>query len=93
MEGQHRSRQLDRKSADIVKVVPPSPMPLSGSGTCRDFARPHTLVAASESDGGLGVQLVFRREIVWPDGRKEIEGVTPKALPVPEPDETKAIEP
>jgi hypothetical protein len=29
----------------------------------------------------------------WPDGRREIEGVTPKALPVPEPDETKAIEP
>ena len=44
---------------------------------------PHTL-AASDSDGGLGVQLVFRREIVWPDGRREVEGVTPpKALPAP----------
>jgi hypothetical protein len=26
-------------------------------------------------------------------GPREVEGVTPKALPVPEPDETKAIEP
>ena len=44
---------------------------------------PSTL-AASESDGGVGMQLVFRREIVWPDGHREIEGVTPKALPVPD---------
>jgi hypothetical protein len=29
------------------------------------------------------VQLVFRREIVYPNGHVEIEGVTPKALPVP----------
>jgi hypothetical protein len=49
-----------------------------------------TTLSASESDGGLGVQLTFRREIIWPDGRKEIEGVPPAA---PEPDETKAIEP
>ena len=33
-----RYHQLDRKSADIVKVVPPSPMPLSGSGTWVEFA-------------------------------------------------------
>jgi hypothetical protein len=36
---------------------------------------PSTL-AASESDGGIGVQLVFRREIVYPNGHVEIEGVT-----------------
>jgi len=34
---------------------------------------PQTL-AADESNGGLGVQLVFRREICWPDGRVEVEG-------------------
>jgi hypothetical protein len=27
--------------------------------------------------------MTFERHIVWPDGRKEIEGVTPKALPAP----------
>jgi hypothetical protein len=27
--------------------------------------------------------MVFERHIVWPDGRREIEGVTPKALPAP----------
>ena len=46
-----------------------------------------------ESSGGVPVKMVFERHIVWPDGRREIEGVTPKALPAPEPDETKAIEP
>ena len=44
---------------------------------------PHTL-SADESGGGLGVKMVFERHIVWPDGRREIEGVTPKALPVPD---------
>lgn len=29
------------------------------------------------------VRIVFERHIVWPDGRKEIEGETPKALPAP----------
>jgi hypothetical protein len=42
-----------------------------------------TTLAASESDRGLGVKMIFERHIVWPDGRKEIEGVTPKALPAP----------
>jgi hypothetical protein len=51
---------------------------------------PHTL-SADESNGGVGVQLVFRREIVYPNGHVEIEGVTPKALPAP--DDTKATEP
>jgi hypothetical protein len=27
--------------------------------------------------------MTFERVIVWPDGRREIEGVTPKALPAP----------
>src|SRR6516165_9057064 len=44
---------------------------------------PTTLVA-SESNGGVGVELKFVRDIVWPDGRREIEGVTPKALPAPD---------
>ena len=43
-----------------------------------------TTLAASESDGGLGVKMVFERHIVWPDGRREIEGVTPKSLPAPD---------
>ena len=47
---------------------------------------PTQLAPASESDGGAGVQVVFRREIVWPGGRTEIDGVTPpKALPPPDP--------
>jgi hypothetical protein len=52
---------------------------------------PQTL-SADDSAGG-DVQITFRRIIVHPGGREEIEGVTPKALPAPEPDETKAIEP
>ena len=51
-----------------------------------------TTLSTPETDGGVGVELRFVRELVWPDGRVEIEGVTPK-LPAPEPDETKAIEP
>ena len=51
-----------------------------------------TTLAADESSGGVPVKMVFERHIVWPDGRREIEGVPPK-LPAPEPDETKAIEP
>jgi hypothetical protein len=38
---------------------------------------------ASESNGGAGLVMTFRREIVWPDGRTEIEGQTPKSLPAP----------
>jgi hypothetical protein len=45
-----------------------------------------TTLAAPESNGGAGVELRFVREIVWPDGHREIEGLTPKALPAPEPD-------
>jgi len=44
-----------------------------------------TTLAADESGGGLGVRMTFERVIVWPDGRREIEGVTPKQLPAPSP--------
>jgi hypothetical protein len=49
---------------------------------------PSTL-AVSDSDGGKQALVTFQRIIVWPDGHKEIEGVTPKQLPKPviEPDE------
>jgi hypothetical protein len=43
-----------------------------------------TTLAADESSGGLGVRMTFERVIVYPDGRREIEGVTPKALPAPD---------
>ena len=54
---------------------------------------PTQLATDAESNGGVGAQIVFTRVIVHPDGHREIQGVTPKALPAPEPDETKAIEP
>jgi hypothetical protein len=41
---------------------------------------PHTL-STDESNRGVGVQMTFQRVIVWPDGRREVEGVTPKSLP------------
>jgi hypothetical protein len=49
---------------------------------------PTTLAADAESSGGLGNKITFERVIVWPDGRREIEGVTPKALPAPDVDAT-----
>ena len=42
-----------------------------------------TTLAADESGGGLGVRMTFERVIVWPDGHREIEGVTAKQLPAP----------
>ena len=42
-----------------------------------------TTLAADESSGGLGVKMTFERVIVWPDGQREVEGATPKALPAP----------
>jgi hypothetical protein len=45
-------------------------------------AMPQTLVA-DESNGGASVKMTFERVIVWPDSRRRIEGVTPKALPAP----------
>ena len=44
---------------------------------------PHTL-SADETGGGASVKVVFERRIVFPDGRVEVEGVTPKALPAPD---------
>jgi len=41
---------------------------------------PHTLAAASDSDGGKQAAITFQRIIVWPDGHREIEGVTPKQI-------------
>jgi len=51
-------------------------------------ALPSTL-AIPESSRGADL-VTFQRIIVWPDGHKEIEGVTPKQLPKPdkEPDES-----
>src|SRR6516225_1377526 len=43
-----------------------------------------TTLNASDSDGGLGVKMVFERHIVYPNGHREVEGVTPKALPAPD---------
>jgi hypothetical protein len=43
---------------------------------------PSTLTA--ETDGGPGLEVRFVREIVYPGGRTEIEGVTPKQLPAPD---------
>jgi hypothetical protein len=40
-----------------------------------------TTLSTPETDGGDRTKITFERVIVWPDGRREIEGVTPKALP------------
>src|SRR5262249_18844892 len=43
-----------------------------------------TTLAGDESSGGASVKMTFERVIVWPDGRREIDGVTPKSLPAPD---------
>src|SRR5215831_8774349 len=43
-----------------------------------------TTLAADESSGGVPVKMVFERHIVYPNGHRKIEGVTPKALPKPD---------
>jgi hypothetical protein len=43
-----------------------------------------TTLSADESSGGASVKMTFERVIVWPDGHREIEGVTPKSLPAPD---------
>ena len=43
-----------------------------------------TTLAADESSGGVPVEMVFERHIVYPNGHREIEGVTPKSLPAPD---------
>ena len=52
-----------------------------------------TTLDTPESSGGSGTKITFERVIVHPDGHREIQGQTPKQLPAPKPDETKAIEP
>jgi hypothetical protein len=47
-------------------------------------ALPTTLAADQSSGSGPGVRMVFERHIVYPNGHREVEGVTPKALPVPD---------
>jgi hypothetical protein len=42
-----------------------------------------TTLQGSDSDGG-SAKITFERIIVWPDGRREIEGVTPKQLAAPQ---------
>jgi hypothetical protein len=42
-----------------------------------------TTLSADDSGGGLGTKITFERVIVFPDGHREIEGVTPKQLPAP----------
>ena len=44
-----------------------------------------TTLSTSESDGGVGVELRFVREIVYPSGRREVvDEATPKLLPAPD---------
>lgn len=44
---------------------------------------PAVLAADADSNGGVRAELRFVREIVYPDGHKHIEGVTPLQLPAP----------
>jgi len=37
-----------------------------------------------ETSGGKQNAITFERVIVWPDGHREVEGVTPKQLPKPQ---------
>src|SRR6516225_5437447 len=43
-----------------------------------------TTLSTPESGGGVGVEVRFVREIVYPSGRREIEGITPKQLASPD---------
>jgi hypothetical protein len=43
------------------------------------------LATEAESNGGVSAKITFTRVIVYPDGHREIEGVTPKQLPAPSP--------
>jgi hypothetical protein len=40
-----------------------------------------TTLQADESSGGSPRKIVFERVVVWPNGHREIQGVTPKQLP------------
>jgi len=43
-----------------------------------------TTLPAADSSGGKQNAITFERVIVWPDGHREVEGVTPKQLPKPQ---------
>ena len=43
---------------------------------------PATLDTSGQTNGRQA-KIVFERVVVWPDGRREVEGVTPKQLPPP----------
>jgi len=66
-------------SDSVLKAVVGWGMPFDRTVTCRGFAPLPTTLSADESGGGVGIHFV--REIVWPDGRREVEGTTPKSLP------------
>jgi hypothetical protein len=42
-----------------------------------------TTLQASDSDRGAVTKITLTRVVVWPDGHKDIQGVTPKQLPTP----------
>src|SRR5262249_15918280 len=54
----------------------------SGYGGLRAKGLPSKL-GMPESSGGVKEKGTFERVIGWPDGHREIEGVTPKQLPKP----------
>jgi hypothetical protein len=45
---------------------------------------PHQLASESETHGGNDPVITFTRILVHPNGHREIEAVTPKALPAPD---------
>src|SRR5215472_3405631 len=47
-----------------------------------------TTLSTPDSGGGVGVEVRFVREIVYPSGRREVEGTTPKS---PAPDASHAL--
>jgi hypothetical protein len=47
---------------------------------------PSTIAADESAGGNVKVKMSFTRTVVWPDGHKEIEGVTPTQLPAPDGD-------
>src|SRR6516162_9141063 len=91
--GTARKRRSFHHRPAGIHTTPAAPGP--GRSQAPSPRRPGlpTTLNTSDSDGGAETQITFTRIIVHPGGHREIEGATPKALPAPEPDETKAIEP
>ena len=52
-----------------------------------------TTLAADESSGGASVKMEFQRVVVWPNGDREVEGMTPKRLPAPDGDKDQDLAP